>query len=227
MRVEGIDKVCVRVAHMDVYVGLSRVSGTMPTYNSTTMRLVNMCHPCVRPPAVPLSVEHARGKTHIMTGSSTSGKTTWMRTCLLASYLHQVGLPLPCESASLPLFDAILMVGTTSNDEWGQSTFMKHVVSLRKVWMSSTGESLIGVDEPCQCTNTREGTELARMFLARVSGTLLVTTHLPLRSSEEYHLKSFQVVDGRDGESGAMRLCVEMGMTEMVRVSESFKENYK
>ena len=212
-----------RVAHMDVYVSLP--AGTLPTYNASSIRLINMRHPCVQE-AVPLTVEHRTAAVHVMTGSSTSGKTTWLRSCMLAAYLHQVGVPLPCESASLPLFDQFDMVGTTSSDAWGQSTFMQHVSALKEGLMSSTVSSLIGLDEPCQCTNTREATELARMVLSAMQGTRLVTTHLVLRSPSEYHLSSYRVVQGRSLESGAMGLCETMGMGDMVRLAVEFQEKY-
>jgi hypothetical protein len=214
-----------RLGEMDATQAFATGSGVFPVVAPPPggVDLVRMKHPLI-PEVVPLTFRCKRGDRILLTGDSTSGKSTCVRTVLLACYLHQVGVKVPCDAASLPLLDAMWLVGMEKRDSWGQSSFRTHLRRLREVSQTVTSRSMVGLDEPCQGTNSREGTRVANDVLRRLAGTVLVSTHYLLEGGTKYHFEAFQLRPGAAAGRGAFHICRTLGIGNLATIAESYQE---
>ena len=129
---------------LDVLLSLAHVAGTSarafvrPRFNSEgrAMRLIGARHPCVEvQPGVTFIPNDAcfdRQTGHILqfiTGPNMGGKSTFIRQTALIAVMAQCGSFVPCDTAELPVFDAILVrVGAGDNITRGISTFMAEML---------------------------------------------------------------------------------------------------
>lgn len=121
-------------------------------------------------------------RTLLITGPNTGGKTVAMKTAGLVSLMAQSGLPVPCESAELPVFEEILAdIGDNQSIAESLSSFSAHVRRLGDILDHATRDSLVLLDELGRATDPEEGGALGVAVVdeLRQSGAFtLASTHL-------------------------------------------------
>ena len=66
-----------------------------------------MRHPCVKN-CVPNNIDTNENKTIIITGPNMGGKSTFIRTVGICSYLAHIGMFVPADEIETPIIDAII-----------------------------------------------------------------------------------------------------------------------
>ena len=118
----------------------------------------------------------------IISGPNTGGKTVSLKTLGLLAVMAQAGLPIPADTATLPLFTAIYAdIGDAQSIERNLSSFSAHVVNLDRISRTAGPESLVLLDELGSATDPEEGAALAVALAAHfLNGRSwsVITTHL-------------------------------------------------
>ena len=133
--------------------------------------------------AVPITLAlEPNARELIISGPNTGGKTVALKTTGLLALMAQAGLPVPAETATLPLFTAIYAdIGDAQSIESNLSSFSAHVVNVDRIARLATEDSLVLLDELGSATDPEEGSALAvavaAHFLERRAWTC-ITTHL-------------------------------------------------
>jgi DNA mismatch repair protein MutS2 len=137
---------------------------------------------------VPMSLALGGDETVlVISGPNTGGKTVALKTVGLAALSAQSGIPVAAESATLPLFDRVLVdIGDEQSIAADLSTFSAHMLNLRGMLAAATPQSLVLADEMGTGTAPEEGSALAvallEEFRAKKSLTLATTHHDRLKS---------------------------------------------
>jgi DNA mismatch repair protein MutS2 len=154
------------------------------------LQLVNARHPLLElrlrrsggaPVPLTLALED-EARQLIISGPNTGGKTVALKTTGLLALMAQVGLPVPAETATLPLFHAIYAdIGDAQSIETNLSSFSAHVVNVNRIAREAGRDSLVLLDELGSATDPEEGAALAVAiaghFLA-LGAWSCITTHL-------------------------------------------------
>ncbi len=136
---------------------------------------------------VPLDLELPTSTPQlIISGPNTGGKTVALKTVGLLALMAQSGIPVPAETAELPLFDAVLAdIGDAQSIAQNLSTFSAHITRLHAISNLATAHSLVLLDELGSATDPEEGAALAAAiaahFVARRSWCLISTHHTSLK----------------------------------------------
>ncbi len=136
---------------------------------------------------VPMTVALPEGQRQmIISGPNTGGKSVALKTVGLLSVMAQAGVPIPADSARLPVFTGIFTdIGDAQSIEQNLSTFSAHIRNLDRIVQLAAerdGErSLVLIDELGSATDPDEGAALAvavaQHFLDRHICSI-ITTHL-------------------------------------------------
>lgn len=132
---------------------------------------------------VPLTLRLGEGQRQIViSGPNTGGKSVALKTAGLLAVMAQAGVPVPAESARLPMFTAIYSdIGDAQSIEQNLSTFSAHVVNVNRIARLADEGSLVLLDELGSATDPDEGSALAvavaEWFLERHVWSF-ITTHL-------------------------------------------------
>ncbi|WP_173916435.1 DNA mismatch repair protein MutS [Halobacillus sp. Marseille-Q1614] len=127
----------------------------------------------------------------LITGPNMSGKSTYMRQLALTAIMAQMGSYVPCESASLPIFDQIFTrIGAADDLVSGQSTFMVEMLEANHALTHASENSLILLDEIGRGTSTYDGMALAQAIVEHIheeigAKTLFSTHYHELTSLED------------------------------------------
>jgi DNA mismatch repair protein MutS2 len=135
-----------------------------------------------RQTVVPITVELGGDQRQlIITGPNTGGKTVSLKTVGLLALMAQAGIPVPADSAMLPIFDAVLAdIGDYQSIEQNLSTFSAHVTNIDFISRTATPQSLVILDELGAATDPEEGAALAVAIaehFRRAGSISVISTH--------------------------------------------------
>jgi DNA mismatch repair protein MutS2 len=136
---------------------------------------------------VPISIDlEPAYRQVVITGPNTGGKTVSLKTLGLLSLMAQSGIPVPADSAIMPVFDAILAdIGDYQSIEQNLSTFSAHVTNIDFISSAATKNSLVLLDELGSATDPEEGAALAvaiaEYFLKAGCLSVISTHHTSLK----------------------------------------------
>ncbi|RCK54938.1 DNA mismatch repair protein MSH3 [Candida viswanathii] len=132
-----------------------------------------------------IAIDRASSRVSIITGPNMGGKSSYVKTVALLTIMAQVGCFLPCDSATMGVFDS-LFIRMGANDDILQhkSTFMCEMLECKTILLSVTDRSLVILDEIGRGTGTRDGIALAYAILKylvehELKPSLLFITHYP------------------------------------------------
>ncbi len=180
-----------------------------------------------------LTLDHS-GRTLLISGPNTGGKTVTLKTVGLIALMAQAGLPVPCSAAELPVFEQVLAdIGDNQSIEQNLSTFSAHVSRLREMALDATPDSLVLLDEIGSATDPEEGGALGVALVDhfRAAGAFtLASTHLTalkiygantktvLNASmgfDEQTLEpTYELQVGLPGKSAGLDIAARLGMPE-------------
>lgn len=145
-------------------------------------------------------------KCMLITGPNSCGKTTYMKTVCIVTYMAHLGCFVPAESARLPVIDAILTRMQSANSiTMGLSTFATDLHQVQYALSRATERSIIAIDEFGKGTLAVDGFHLLKgltMYFASRglrSPYVMIATHFNriinhLQSYEEYIIyRTFKV----------------------------------
>ena len=152
--------------------------------------------------AVVNRVAMEQGDVVVLTAPNGGGKTTLLRSAASCVLLHQCGLTVPCETATIPSVDGVfLRCGSLDATLERRSSFASEMVDLRTI-ITTPGSVYAFVDEPCRGTSSADGVALLSAVLENVPHTLtaIVSTHYHELAVDSRRIHRWQldaeVVDG-------------------------------
>ena len=116
-------------------------------------------------------------RTIILTGPNMAGKSTYMRSVALITFMAHIGSFVPCESAEISIVDRIFTrIGASDDLAVGQSTFMVEMIEVANILNFCTNNSLIILDEVGRGTSTFDGLSIAWAVIEYLSKNLKAKT---------------------------------------------------
>lgn len=182
---------------------------------------------------VPLDLElPAETPQLIISGPNTGGKTVALKTVGLLALMAQSGIPVPAESAELPVFDTVLAdIGDAQSIAQNLSTFSAHITRLNTICALAGAHSLVLLDELGSATDPEEGAALAAAiaayFLERGAWCMVSTHHTSLKVyaantpgvqnaaagfEEETFAPTYQIRVGVPGVSAGIHIAERLGL---------------
>ncbi len=117
----------------------------------------------------------------LITGANMGGKTVSLKLIGQVVSLAQYGFFVPCEAATLPLFDFVFVsVGDFQSIDMGLSTFGGEIVEIQQALKRQHEFGLILIDELARGTNPLEGYAISKAlieYLSRHQSRAVITTH--------------------------------------------------
>lgn len=181
----------------------------------------------------------ASSRVLLITGPNMAGKSTIMRQTALVGLLAQMGAYVPCERATLPVFDNLYTrVGASDDLSRGLSTFMVEMKEAAHILRNASEKSLVILDEVGRGTSTEDGLSLAHGILDYIANrvgcwTLFATHYHELakpssvyknvklvhtkvtQKSETVHF-THELVEGSSGSSYGLEVAKIAGVPEEV-----------
>ena len=216
-----------------------RMNASEPTINTDRSFILEKArHPLLDPKTVvPISVSLGVDfDTLVITGPNTGGKTVTLKTIGLLALMAQSGLMLPCESASVCIFDSVLAdIGDEQSIEQSLSTFSAHMTNIMGIIKRVNESSLVLFDELGSGTDPVEGAAIAISVLEEIRscGALCAaTTHYAelkeyavnkegvMNAGCEFDIASlrptFRLIIGTPGRSNAFAISERIGIPKRI-----------
>jgi len=230
-------------AHIDLQFAKARLGfemrGTMPqpTQGKAFIQIQGGRHPLLDPEtAVPLEIAVGKGKSVLITGPNTGGKTVSIKTVGLFVLMAQSGLMPPAVHVRLAPFTQVWAdIGDEQSLEQSLSTFSGHIKNIAEALRTLKDGALILLDEVGAGTDPAEGAALAKAILedmARQGATVLASTHYGELKAFAYNTDGFEnaamefdsktlrptyrLMMGAPGASHALRIAERYGIPKPV-----------
>ncbi len=227
------------LAHLDATMALARYAvesgANLPEIDTGgELRLVNARHPLLGPECVPISVELLEnGRTLVITGPNTGGKTVSLKTIGLLTAMALHGMPIPASSGTrLPLLGGIWAdIGDEQSIAQSLSTFSAHLTQILRILPKAQAGHLVLLDELGAGTDPTEGSALGIALLEQLhqQGALtVITTHLSQlkvhaaqtegfqNAAVEFNAESlsptYRILMGIPGRSNALQIAEGLGL---------------
>ncbi|WP_031548656.1 DNA mismatch repair protein MutS [Salinicoccus luteus] len=199
------------ISTLDCLVSFATVANeyrlVRPEFSEDELSITEGRHPVVEKVIgentyVPNSLDMNRDTfIYLITGPNMSGKSTYMRQVAIISIMAQMGMYVPAEAATLPIFDQIFTrIGASDDLASGKSTFMIEMMEANDALQNATENSLLIFDEIGRGTSTYDGMSLAQAMLEyihhHIGAKTLFSTHyheMTRLSTELDHLKNVHV----------------------------------
>ncbi len=121
-------------------------------------------------------------RSAIITGANQGGKTTYARSIGQVAVLAALGLPVPCESARLPLYNAIFSQFTQAEDDAVDNGKLKEeLLRLKPILMGAGEKSLVILNELFSSATQQDALDMADLTIRELmdSGAHVVfVTHI-------------------------------------------------
>lgn len=159
-----------------------------------------------------VDLSHDKNRVMIITGPNMGGKSSYVKQVALSVIMTQIGAFIPCESATLGVFDSVFIrMGASDNILRGKSTFMVEMAESASIINSFTSKSLVVLDEIGRGTGTSDGIALAYSILRYMIESdqkplTLFITHYPslhvleseFENVKNYHMSFLETNRGTD-----------------------------
>jgi DNA mismatch repair protein MutS len=172
-RLEELRELSKRVAEIDVSLSLAKAAVTRgycrPVVDdSKAIEIKGARHPVVEACSGDIYIandaelNNTDSRLNIITGPNMSGKSTYIRSVALVTFMAHIGSFVPAQEARIGLVDRIFTrVGASDNISRGQSTFMVEMVETANLLSHATEDSLVILDELGRGTATYDGLSIA------------------------------------------------------------------
>ncbi len=183
---EKIQDNALRLAQLDVYVGLAEVASrnnfVRPEISyDDVIDIKDGRHPVVEQFVrdsyfVPNDtlLDTKQNRLMLITGPNMAGKSTYMRQVALITLMAQAGSFVPAREAHIGIVDKLFTrVGASDDLASGQSTFMLEMTEVAYILSNATRRSLIVYDEIGRGTSTFDGMSIARAVAEYTAGKKL------------------------------------------------------
>lgn len=214
-------------------------NGVLPEINQERkINLKKARHPLIlKEKVVPVDIVAGENyRVLIITGPNTGGKTISLKICGLFCLMAYYGLYLPCEHASIYVYDNIFCdIGDEQSIENELSTFSSHILNIKNITDNVTKNSLVLFDELGGGTDPEEGAALARSiikYILDVGCTAVVTTHYGelkefalvdsaienacMQFNEDNFLPTYKLIIGMPGMSNALKTASRLGLNPKI-----------
>jgi DNA mismatch repair protein MutS2 len=211
---------------------------TMPVRQGTHwLEVRSGRHPDIDPAsAVPLNLAVGKGKSVLITGPNTGGKTVAIKTVGLFVLMAQSGMMLPALEVRLGPFTQIWAdIGDEQSLQQSLSTFSGHIKNIGEALKFLKDGALVLLDEVGAGTDPAEGAALAKAILSRMhqkGATILASTHYGELKAFAYQTDGFEnaamefdsktlrptyrLLMGSPGASHALRIAERYGIPKEV-----------
>ncbi|CAK9439531.1 uncharacterized protein LODBEIA_P36310 [Lodderomyces beijingensis] len=148
-----------------------------------------------------INIQYDTNRALIITGPNMGGKSSYVKMVALFTIMTQIGCYLPCESATMGIFDSLFIrMGASDNILKGSSTFMTEMSECGNIIQRLTNRSLVILDEIGRGTGTTDGIALAYAILKYFiecdnKPLLLFITHYPSIHVVEHEYDEGEVVN--------------------------------
>lgn len=194
-------------------------------------------HPMLDPDtAIPLHLAVGKGKSILITGPNTGGKTVAIKTVGLFVAMSQSGLMLPAIHVRMGHFTQIWAdIGDEQSLQQSLSTFGGHIKNIAEALKGLKDGALVLLDEIGAGTDPAEGAALAKAILTEMSArgaTVLASTHYGELKAFAYATDGFdnaamefdprtlrptyRLIMGAPGASHALRIAERYGIPDQV-----------
>ena len=201
---------------------------------NSSLHIEKARHPLIDPEKVVANTYNLSSSQNILliTGPNTGGKTVSMKIIGLFVLMTYCGMPVPCDNAQIPLFDAIYAdIGDDQSVVSSLSSFSAHMCKQAEALRHATADSLCLLDEIGSGTDPSEGEALAISIMneLRQRGTMaVITTHYDrlkaygkrhediLVASVQFDLEklapTYRYLEGFTGQSNAFEVALRYGV---------------
>jgi DNA mismatch repair protein MSH3 len=141
-----------------------------------------------------INIRYDKDRVLVITGPNMGGKSSYVKQVALLVLMTQIGCYIPCESATMGIFDSIFIrMGASDDIVKGNSTFMNEMLECSQLIKRLSTKSLVILDEIGRGTGTTDGISIAYSILSflievELKPLVLFITHYPfLHVLQEQH----------------------------------------